>query len=287
MRRPFAKALAAAALLACATAAAPLLSRPRQDVKSSGKLPTTRVAELDGVSLAYDTKHVREVTAAPAPAAPLESATDKPDWFWPAHVVFDLSAAYPAPPAHARPEIHVAAVEDFRRAASVSPEVAARVVREMRDLRRFLRRRSPAPAGAVPTVPFPDAHEAFRAHLKYVRFRDGVGVAYLTQGQQDESLVTNDRLTYEFRGLTDDGRHYVYASLPVAAPFLPADGSAASHDGYRLPQSFDGPRRAARLRDYRDYVARTRRRLARLAPDRFTPSLRLLEQTFGSLEIRR
>jgi hypothetical protein len=282
MRLPFPIVLAA--LLGCAAAAAALPSRPPQSV-SVKQSAAKRTVSLDGVSLTYDTALAPEVTAASAPAAPLESATDKPDWFWPAHTVFDLSAAYPGRSAHARPEIHVAAVEDFRRAASVSQEVAAAVGREMGELQRFLRRRQAAPAGAVPTVPFPDAHEAFRAHLKYLRFKGGSGVAYLTQGQQDESLINNELLTYEFRGLTDDGRHYVYASLPVNAPALPPTRDAATHEGYRLQSTFDGPDRPSKLRAYTNYVRGVKRSLERLPPDRFTPSLRLLDETLSSLEV--
>jgi hypothetical protein len=287
MRRPSATIPAAALLLTCVVAAAPLPPRPQRGVPARGKMPAAR-ASLDGVSLAYSMALAPEVKATLAPAAPLESADEKPDWFWPQHVVFDLSAAYrQAPPAHARPEIHVAPVEGFRRAASVSKDIEGQVVRTMRDLARLLRRRSPAPAGAIPTVPFPDAHDAFRARLKYLRFKNGSGVAYLTQSQQDEDYVSNGRLTYEFRGLTDDGRHYVYASLPAAAPFLAADANAAGREGYRRPDSFDGPDRPAKLRAYRAYVARVRRRLERLPPDRFAPSLRLVDEMLSSLEINK
>lgn len=276
----------AAALLAGAALHRP--AAPRQRPPAAAKKPgVKRTASLGGVSITYDTALAAEVRPALAPAAPLESADEKPDWFWPERVVFDLSAAYPQSPPRARPEIHVCSVEDFRRAASASKEVEARVVRTMRDLRGLLRSRRFGPAGAVPTVPFPDAHDAFRARLKYLRFKNGSGVAYLTQSQQDEDYISNDRLTYEFRGLTDDGRHYVYASLPAAAPFLARDGDAAGHDGYRRPESFDGPGRAAKLGAYRAYVARLRRRLERLGPDDFTPSLRLLDEMFSSLEIDR
>ena len=288
MPRPFAYVCAAAVLLACVVAAAPLAGRPRQDVINYGKIPPVkRKVTLDGVTLTYDTRLAPAVTAAHAPAMPLQSPTDKPDWFWPAHVVFDLSAAYPAPPPGFRPEIHVCAVEDFRHAAAASERWEREVGLRVRDLRRLLRRRPAALTGEIPTVPFPDGHDAFRAHLKYLRFKGGSGVAYLAQGQQDEDFISNGRITYEFRGLTDDGRHYVYASLPVAAPFLPPARAVESHDGYRLPYTFYGPDRAAQLRRYRNYVARIRRRLERLPPDRFAPSLRLLDEAFSSLEINK
>lgn len=280
-------ALCAAALLACAVAAAPLPSRSRQRAAAAPQTASKRTARLGGVSLTYDTALAPNVIASTAAATPLESATDKPDWFWPARTSFDFSAAYPPAPQAGTPVFFVSAVEDFRRAASVSPEVEAAVSRELRALGRFLRRQSPAPAGEVPTVPFPDGHDAFRAHLKYLRFKGGRGVAYLTQSEQDAGLINNEQLTYEFRGLTDDGRHYVYASFPLDAPSLPATRDVEGHDGYQLPRTFDGPDRAARLRQYQAYVARVRRRLARLRPDAFAPSLRLLDETFASLAINK
>lgn len=279
----------AAATLACALAAPPPPAAARQGASAAAREPgRKRTATLGGVSLTYDTALAPEVRAAVAPASPLESPTDKPDGFWPERVVFDLAAAYPpAAPPHTRPEIHVCPVEDFRRAASASKDLTGRVGLTVRDLRLLLRRRPAAPAGDIPTLPFPDGRDAFRARLKYLRFKNGAGVAYLTQGQQDEGLISNDRVTYEFRGLTDDGRHYVYASLPAAAPFLPANGDAASHDGYSLPRSFEGRGRGAKVRAYRAYVARVKRRLERLRPDDFTPSLRLMDDVLSSLEIDR
>jgi hypothetical protein len=152
-------------------------------------------------------------------------------------------------------------------------------------LRALLRRQPARLPAAVPTLPFPDASDAFHAHVRYLRFRGGRGVAYLTQAQQDEGLINNQSLTYEFRGLTDDGRYYVTASLPAAAPFLPADRDATSADGYTLPQSFYGKNSARLRRDYNAYVNRARLRLEGLAPERFQPSLRLYDALFRSLEI--
>ncbi|HEV3470273.1 MAG TPA: hypothetical protein VG148_13190 [Pyrinomonadaceae bacterium] len=279
--------LSAAALLACAAASADRAAPPaRQAAAAVNRAAGKRTVTAGGVRLTFDSALAPEVRAVVSPASPLESPTDKPDWFWPERAVFDLSAAYPAPAA-GRAEIQVCSVEDFKRAAAVSGEVSRRVGLTVRDLRLLLRRRPAAPAGAIPTLPFPDAHDAFRARLKYLRFKGGAGVAYLTQSQQDEGLVNNEQLTYEFRGLTDDGRHYVYASLPAAAPSLPPTRDAASHDGYPLPRTFDGPGRAAKLRAYRNYVARVKRRLERLPPDAFTPSLRLLDETLSSVEVNK
>lgn len=295
MFRTVALLSAAASLVACAAVSAgsgptsERAQRPaRRDGAAAGRPAGKRAARLGGVSLTYDAALAPEVRAETAPASPLASATDKPDWFWPEHVVFDLSAAYPAPPASSgRPSIRVCSVEDFRRAASASKDLTERVGLTVRELRTLLRRRTPAPRGEIPTLPFPDGRDAFRAHLKYLRFKNGRGVAYLTQGQQDESLINNEQLTYEFRGLTDDGRHYVYASLPAAAPLLPAGRDARSHDGYALPDNFPGDGRAAKERAYGNYVGGVRRRLERLPPDRFTPSLRLLDEMFSSLEVDR
>ena len=133
-------------------------------------------------------------------------------------------------------------------------------------------------------LPFPDGTEVFHAHVNYLRFRGGSGVAFLTQGQQDDELINNQHLSYEFRGLTDDGRFYVSAVFPAGAPVLAATRDAASHDGYTLP-TYPGGR--AERRRYGVYVERVRRKLERLTPAQFRPSLRLYDEMLSSLEIRR
>jgi len=247
--------------------------------------PAKRKAAHGGVSLTYDEALAREVKAETAPAAPLESADEKPDGVHPEHVSFTLLGVNGAPEGSSHePVIRVFPVAAYLKAFSVSPGYVRDAERTLSELRRLTRRRPAALKGNVPMLPFPDGTEVFHAHVKYLRFRGGSGVAFLTQGQQDDQLINNQHLTYEFRGLTDDGRYYVSATFPAGAPAAAATRDAASHDGYTLPREVGGAR--AR-RGYAAYVGRVRRRLERLPPGQFAPSLRLYDELLSSLEIRK
>ena len=74
----------------------------------------------------------------------------------------------------------------------------------------------------MPFLPLWEACQAFVARPRYVRFKNGEGVLFLTQMDVGEtSQVTNQGLEYAFQGMTNDGQFYVYAEFSVAAPFLP------------------------------------------------------------------
>lgn len=247
--------------------------------------PAKRTATHDGVRITFDVTLAREATGQTVPAAPLESADEKPDGVFPEHVAFTL-VGMPNAPAGSfnEPVVRVSSVAEYLKAFAVSPRYVKDAKRTLDELRRLIRRRSVALKGNVPMLPFPDATEVFHARVKYLRFRGGSGVAFLTQSQQDESLINGQQVSYEFRGLTDDGRFYVSATLPFNAPALAAARDAASHEDYTLPREV-GTRRARQL--YGAYVERVRRKLERLRPEQFQPDLRLYDELLSSLEIRK
>lgn len=248
-------------------------------------VPAKRTATHGGVSITFDVTLAREATGRTVPAAPLENADEKPDGVFPEHVAFNL-VGMPNAPADSfnEPIVRVSPVEEYLKAFAVSPRYVRDAKRTLNELRRLIRRRSPTLKGNVPMLPFPDATEVFHARVKYLRFRGGSGVAFLTQAQQDDELLNNQHVTYEFRGLTDDGRFYVSATFPVGAPVLAATRDAGTHDGYTIPREIGT--RLARQR-YGAYVERVRRKLERLPPARFQPDLRLYDELLSSLDIRK
>ena len=247
--------------------------------------PAKRTATHDGVRITFDVTLAREATGQTVPASLLDVPSDKPDGVYPEHVAFTL-VGMPNAPADSfnEPVVRVSSVAEYLKAFSVSPRYVREARRTLSELRRLIRRRPVALRGNVPMLPFPDATEVFHARVKYLRFRDGSGVAFLTQGQQDDNLLNSQQVSYEFRGLTDDGRFYVSATFPAGAPVLAATRDAASHDGYTLPQSPGGRREARR---YAAYVERVRLKLERLRPEQFAPDLRLYDELLSSLEIRK
>ena len=54
----------------------------------------------------------------------------------------------------------------------------------------------------------------------YLSFANGSGVRGLVQYMQDLFFYTNNGLTYEFNGLTQDGRYFVSVRFPLDVPFL-------------------------------------------------------------------
>ena len=292
----FAAALLALALtLACTSAVlsgrlprgtqTPPAPTPATTARGAGK----KTVAHGGVSLSFDAALAAEVRAADAPAVVLREATDKPEGVWPAHTAFTFHktpAEKPAPDA-VYPSVRVGRVDEYRQVVAVSGPMTKELDAMVEQLRALLRQQPRSLAGDVPTLHFPDATEAFHAHVKYLKFARGSGVAYLTQVQQEPSIINNARMTYEFRGLTDDGRHYVYASFPAAAPFLPANHDNMTHDGYTLPSYFYGEREKENAAAYRAYVERVKARLEALPPDGLAPSLRLIDEMLSSLEINK
>jgi hypothetical protein len=57
------------------------------------------------------------------------------------------------------------------------------------------------------------------ARQTYLKFSSGTGVGSLVQYMQDRFFYTNNGLTYEFNGLTQDGRYFVSVRYPLGVPF--------------------------------------------------------------------
>jgi hypothetical protein len=247
--------------------------------------PAKRTATHGGVRITFDVTLAREATGQTFPAAPLEQESDKPDGVYPEHVAFTLVGMRDAPTdSFQEPVVRICPVAEYLKAFSVSPRHVREAERTLNELRRLIRRKPAALRGNVPMLPFPDATEVFHTHVKYLRFQGGSGVAFLTQSQQDDSLINAQQVSYEFRGLTDDGRYYVSATFPVGAPVLAPTPDAATHEGYALLLHRGGRREQ---QQYAAYVERVRRKLERLPSEQFTPSLRLYEELLSSIEIRK
>ncbi len=258
----------------------------RGDASAVAAPAQTKVVRGEWASVTHDPALADDIKAETLAADLLEQASDKPDGIYPAHVAFTLVGLRPPPsPLSVNPVLRVCPVDEYKSAYAVSPRYVRDTERTVRALRALLRRQPARSRAQSPRCPSPT--RAKPSTRTSVTSGSAAGAASPTsrKSQQDEGLINNQSVTYEFRGLTDDGRYYVTASLPVAAPFLPADRDATSADGYTLPQSFYGKDSARLRRAYNAYVNRVRLRLERLAPDRFQPSLRLYDAFLGSLDI--
>ncbi len=258
--------------------------RPKKDEAETISFNNGRV-NYKGISFTYDAELTAEVRARTIPASPTlpSSVVAVPgDVIFPEHITFSLIGAVLLP--HA--EVRVYPVVEYKHAFSTLPEMAKEVDGTIQRLSFLLQTQPVAFAGEVPYLPLPHGYFAFRAHTKYVKFKNGKGIVFLTQGQQDEALINNSKLSYRFQGLTDDGLYYVSATFRAKAPFLP-DGDATSFEGYTPPDCFACENREELLRGYRRYVNKMRFRLEKVPPTNFQPNLKLYDTLISSLEIRR
>jgi len=132
----------------------------------------------------------------------------------------------------------------------------------------------------LPRIPFFNAGQVIAAHQKVIRFTGGSGVRFITQYAQDVSPVHNSGLFYHFEGLSDDGKYYIVAILPVNLPFLPADNkpdSAVPSGGVPFPPG------SASGTSYEDYFKEITNRIDAAPVGQFTPPLGLLDNLVQSI----
>lgn len=141
---------------------------------------------------------------------------------------------------------------------------------------------SPDP-NALPHVSFFNAGSVFHARAAVVRFASGLGIRELTEYAQYAAPVNNTDLFYHFQGLSNDGKAYVVAILPITAPLLAPDSgqTAAVPLGGIVFPGFDNPDPAV-LEGYYGSVSQL---LNSTAAGDFAPSLIALDALIGSLTV--
>jgi hypothetical protein len=128
---------------------------------------------------------------------------------------------------------------------------------------------------SMPYLPLYNAAQVMHAQVAYLNFKNGKGVRYLTQFDQAPLPINNYELHYTFQGLTNDGKYYVAAVLPVNLRELPSD---ASVDVNNPPPNF--------MEDFPKYLSDTVEMLNGQPPSVFSPNLSALDVLIGSLEIK-
>ncbi len=123
------------------------------------------------------------------------------------------------------------------------------------------------------------------AQVRYLSFANGSGVRVLTQFAQNWWPINNGDLVYVFQGLTSDNAYYISAILPVTAPFLPeqVDDPAAVPpvDGVSFPAS-SSPKFGE---EYSSYQRAVIKKLNEISPEKFVPSLSMLDALMESLQV--
>jgi hypothetical protein len=124
-----------------------------------------------------------------------------------------------------------------------------------------------------------NAGQLFSAKMQVVSFQNGRGVRFLTEYAQYPAPINNRELFYLFHGLTDDGKYYIVATLPVTSSVLPEDEKPESPvpaGGVPFPTQ-TGPDQA-----YYDAVTTA---LDGMYEDSFNPSLFQLDAMIQSITV--
>jgi hypothetical protein len=120
----------------------------------------------------------------------------------------------------------------------------------------------------------------FYARGKTVDFQNGHGVRYLTQVLDGIAPISNERIFYYYQGVTNDGTYFVSAIFHVNAAFLVATSDKdAPTPANGVPFTWD------QEVDFTKYLDEITQRLNAIPDESFTPSLAVLDQLIGSMEI--
>jgi hypothetical protein len=126
----------------------------------------------------------------------------------------------------------------------------------------------------MPFLPLFNATQVMHAQVKYLDFKNGKGVRYLTQFNQGVMPINNHELIYTFQGLSRDSKYYVAAVLPVNLTGLPADEKVNVADSPEMGSHFP------------KYVEDVVNKLNQQSADAFNPGLDKLDRMIQSMEIK-
>jgi hypothetical protein len=266
-----------------------------------------RTVSYQGISFSFHPSLATEVKSETIPAM----LSGKPSDIAPDHSAFTfIGYKLPRTLAQGDPQIRVFPIAKFRDAVRRASAENARTVvspkkppswtiyfdEELRTLKALLaqrpgaknlrrvivRARRNASNSQLPFLPLWEATQAFAAHVRYVDFKNGKGVFFLTQWDpSDTTQVTNEGLEYAFQGITNDGQYHVYAEFAVKTAVLPRGDEPEVINWNKKNYLIEH-----QSRRYQNYLRPILAKLEALRADEFQPNLELLEELIGSLEVQ-
>jgi hypothetical protein len=140
---------------------------------------------------------------------------------------------YPISESSFKPQIFIYPVDQYRQES----ETAGKVIDALQNLLKVKLsgpESTPVPGlkKQLPFLPLLDEQQMMQAQIRFFNFKNGQGVRYLTQFSQGFNPINNHDLVYSFQGLTEDGKYYLSAILPINASNLPSGASPIPGDNY-------------------------------------------------------
>ncbi len=218
-------------------------------------------------------------------AVPLEP-NDKPGGEGPQRVHLTIEGGYADQVRDSAfsPGIAVYDVEEFREVLATQPRTLDGFKKRLESLRSLLNEKQlPNVQDEIEIVRYIEPEQVLRAHSKFVTFKEGYAIAYLTQFQPDAGYITNCALTYVVQGLTADGKYYLFGTFPVRVDFLPDDSDIEDFEGYKIPAFTPDESEAL---EHSRYLKRIEKRLEETSPQKFQPDLGEIDKLISSIEIR-
>jgi hypothetical protein len=171
---------------------------------------------------------------------------------------------YPVTGNSLKPQIFIYPVGDL----ALANQNAGNVTTDLQDL---LQTRQPGET--LPFLPLISAKQVLHSQVQYLDFKNGKGVRFLTQFNTGIVKINNAQLIYTFQGLTNDGRFYVSAILPVTHADLPDTEEVFSQN-------------LADMSGYPAYLTQTTAWLDQQPAKSFAPDLAKLDALVQSIEIQ-
>ena len=235
--------------------------------------PTLTVAavtpdvDFEGVRFSFDQKIARTVVPAIIQGQNLGEEYMPGDTY-PSYTEFSFEAYGVSDHFH-EPKIRVYPVEEYR---IINPS-AANIIDELQQT--LTNKPGGGAMSNLPFLPMWNAAQMFSANVEYIDFQNGSGLRYLTMFGQAIYPIDNMNLFYTFQGITDDGRYYISAILPVIHGGLPNDGASLLDDYEGFIENWD------------NYLAETLTFLEEQTPQSFLPNLEVLDAMMSSFVINR
>jgi hypothetical protein len=196
-----------------------------------------------------------------------------PDIAYPTHLKFYFNDFISISPSQSgwKPHLRIYPVNDYRSIYGADPlqQATASINNIIDRLQVILVDRPSTFEDDIPFLPPQHNAQIFKAQIKYLDFKNGSGIRFITQHALG-GPISNQFIFYSFQGLTSDGQYYVALFYPVSTQILANMDNGSSFNT---------------LADFQSHVQETTQRLNALSANNFTPNLRLLDEVTQSLQI--
>src|SRR5512143_85488 len=214
----------------------------------------TKSASFNQFSFDYDLSLATDVTSTVVPGFGDPSA---PAWAQHPDTTLFNFVGYKSINTYHQPRIEIYAVADYEKISDGAKTTIA-------NLKKLLVDQPANPDKNIPLFPIFNATEIFHAQVQYLKFNSGVGVRFVTQYDQAYLPVNNLEIFYTFQGITNDGKYYIAAILPVTNSALPNSDQMT-------------PELQTQMADFEAYYKSMAQKLNEAKSQDFAPDLSLLD----------